>query len=105
MVKEITDSTFEQEVLKSTLPVLVDFWAPWCKPCNMVAPITEKLSQEYAGRLKVCKLNVDHSQQIAAKYSIMSIPTLIFFNGGKPVDTIIGAMPESIFKKKVENLL
>ena len=88
----VTDKNFEQEVLKSNVPVMVDFWAEWCGPCRMIAPIVDEISKEYAGKLKVAKLNVDQAQQTAMKYSVMSIPTLIFFKDGKPVDQVVGAM-------------
>jgi thioredoxin 1 len=105
MPKEINDATFEKEVLKSDLPVLVDFWAPWCGPCRMVAPIIEKLSGKYTGKLNVCKLNVDDSPRTASKYNVMSIPTMIFYKGGKPVDTVIGALPETVLQQKIDDLL
>ena len=105
MVKEISDTSFEQEVLKETMPVLVDFWAPWCGPCHAVSPVVEDLSREYIGKLKVCKLNVDQSRQIASKYSIMSIPTLMFFKEGVPFDNIVGAVPKSVLKEKIDELI
>lgn len=104
-VIEINDRNFEDEVLKCGLPVMVDFWAPWCGPCRMVAPITEKLAEEYAGRLKSCKLNVDENPQIASKYQVMSIPQIFFFSDGKVVDKSIGAVPESSLRSKVESVL
>lgn len=86
----ITQASFNDEVLKAGQPVLIDFWAPWCGPCRMIAPIVEQLSNEWAGRLKVCKLNVDEHGAIASQYGIMSIPTLMVFKNGKPMERIVG---------------
>lgn len=88
---ELTSENYEGEVLKSNIPVLVDFWASWCGPCRMVAPIISQLAEEYAGRVKVCKVNVDNEGAIAAQNAIVSIPTVILFADGKPVKKIIGA--------------
>ncbi|TRZ49041.1 MAG: thioredoxin [Dehalococcoidia bacterium] len=105
MVIDVSDQTFEEEVIKSDLPVLLDLWAPWCRPCLMVAPVVEKLAEKYNGRFKFCRLNVDENPQTAAKYQIMSIPTLLFFKGGKVADTVIGAVPEQALQPKIEGLL
>ena len=102
---ELTDATFEQEVLKSTMPVLVDFWAAWCGPCKMIAPIVEELATEYDGKLKIGKVDVDNNQKIAMQYGIRSIPTLLVFKGGKVVDQIVGAAPKKTLVEKLSKHL
>jgi thioredoxin 1 len=102
---EVSEGTWDQEVLKSNLPVLVDFWAEWCGPCKMIAPAVHDLATEYAGRLNVAKLDVDSSPGIATKYGVRSIPALIFFKGGKPVDQIVGAVPKGALKRKIDAVL
>ncbi len=101
----VDKQNFEQEVLKSDLPVMVDFWATWCVPCRMIAPIVERLADRYAGRLKVAKLDVDENQELAIQYQVMSIPTLLFFKNGQVVDRIIGAVGEPAIVQKIEALL
>jgi thioredoxin 1 len=95
MAVNVTDANFEQEVLKSDVPVLVDFWAEWCMPCKMVAPAVNEISSENSGRLKVCKLDIDEGQRTASQYGVMSIPTLALFKKGELVDKIVGALPKS----------
>lgn len=104
-VLHLTQGNFEEEVLKSASPVLVDFWAEWCGPCRMIAPLIEEIAKDYQGKLKVAKLNVDEEREIALKYSIRSIPTLILFKEGKPAEQIIGALPKSALKSKIEGVL
>ncbi len=104
-VIDVTDTNFEEEVLKSNIPTEIDFWAPWCSPCRMVLPIYEKLAEEYSGKFKFCKINVDKNQQTAQKYSVMSIPTQKFFAEGKQVDEILGAYPEKTIRSKVDAIL
>ena len=99
---QFSDSTFRQDVLESDLPVLVDFWAEWCGPCHMIAPIVEQIAQDYQGRLKVGKLNVDENPQIAAQFGIRGIPTLLLFDKGKPVEQIIGAVPKAQIQTKLD---
>ena len=104
-VTPVNTKTWDSEVLKADLPVFVDFWAEWCGPCRMVGPAVEQIGKLMAGRVKVAKLNVDESQEIAMKYSVQSIPSLILFKGGKEVDRTIGAMPKESYIKFIENSL
>ena len=104
-VIEVTDQNFEEEVLNSDIPTEVDFWAPWCGPCMVVAPIYDKLSQEYDGRMKFCKINVDENPGTAAKYQIMSIPMQMYFADGRKVDEILGAVPERTIRAMVEGVI
>ena len=92
---KVNDSNFKQEVLESNIPALVDFWAEWCMPCHMVAPVVEEIAKEYQEKLKVCKLNVDEGRETASKYGIMSIPTLAIFKNGEVVDKVIGAVSKA----------
>ena len=102
---EITDENFQQEVLNSETPVLVDFWADWCQPCKMIAPVVEQIAEEYDGKVKIGKLDVDSNQQTSQAMGIRGIPALIIFNNGKPVDQIIGVVPKSIIHKKIDEVL
>ena len=97
----VTDETFSEQVLKSSLPILVDFWAIWCGPCRMVAPIVDELARENEGKLKVMKLDVDENQNTSMAYGVMSIPTLILFKDGKPVERIVGFKPKGDLAKKI----
>jgi len=102
MALHFTDENFQQEVLESDIPVLVDFYADWCGPCKMIAPIIEELAKEYEGKLKIGKINVDEEVKTTEKYRVMSIPTLILFKNGAPVDTVIGAVPKKTLQDKLE---
>ncbi|MBI4707293.1 MAG: thioredoxin [Candidatus Omnitrophica bacterium] len=101
----LTDESFKKEVLESQLPVLVDFWAQWCGPCKMIAPIVDELAKEYSGKIKICKVDVDSSSKTATHYGVMSIPTIIFFNKGKVVEQMVGALNKAELKRKIEENL
>ena len=102
---ELNGNNFQQEVLESSIPVLVDLWAPWCMPCRMISPIVEELGNDNQGKLKVCKLNTDENQNIAARYGIQGIPTLLFFKDGQEVDRIVGVTPKPIIQQKLDAIL
>ena len=101
----VTDDNFEAEVLKSDVPVLVDFWAPWCGPCRMIAPLIDELASDYGGKLKAVKLNTDESPGIATEYGIRSIPTVMIFKGGQKLDTVIGAVPKSTLTNTIDKYM
>jgi thioredoxin 1 len=101
----ITDDTFENEVLQSETPVVVDFWATWCGPCKMIAPILEEIASEYDGKIKITKLDVDSNNQTAGKYNIMSIPSLLFFKNGEVVDQVVGAIPKSQLVQRIDRVV
>jgi len=108
MIREpihVSDAVFEQAVLKSQIPVLVDFWAPWCGPCRMVAPSLEKLAGEYAGKIIVAKVNTDDNPDYAMKYGVQGIPTLLFVRDGQEVDRIVGAAPYPMIKQRIDAVL
>lgn len=100
-----TDANFDQEVIQSKIPVVVDFWAPWCGPCRFVSPIIEELAKEYEDKVKVGKLNVDENQETAGKYGIMSIPSILIFKNGNPVKTMVGAQGKENYKKEIDEAL
>jgi thioredoxin 1 len=104
-LSEVTDSTFQAEVIESDKPVLVDFWAPWCGPCRVVAPVLEEIAAERPDDLRIVKLNTDENQQTAAAFRVLSIPTMILFKGGQPVKTVIGAYPKQKLEKELEPAL
>ena len=104
-VVEVTDANFADEVERSPLPVLVDMWAPWCGPCRQVGPVVEQLADEFAGRMRVAKVNVDDNPVIGARFQIQSIPALLVFNGGREVDRIIGAQPKSEILRHLERII
>ena len=103
-VIEVNENNFQQEVLDSTIPVLVDMWAPWCMPCRMVAPTVEKIAQDNSDKLKVCKLNIDNNQNLAARYNIQGIPALLIFKDGKEHDRIVGAVPPQTIQAKLDKI-
>ncbi|MDY6782041.1 MAG: thioredoxin [Cyanobacteriota bacterium] len=105
MAANVTDSSFKEEVLESETPVLVDFWAPWCGPCRMVAPVVEEIAQQYEGQVKVVKLNTDENPNVASQYGIRSIPTLMIFKDGQRVDMVVGAVPKSTLANTLEKYL
>lgn len=102
---EVTDQTFEEKVIQSEQPVLVDFWAPWCGPCRMVAPIVDQLADEYDGKLTVLKLNTDENPQVATTFGIRSIPTLLFFKGGEKVDQVVGYQAKKQLQQRLDKVL
>jgi len=104
-VSEVTDASFRQEVLEADIPVLIDFWAPWCGPCKVIAPVVEELAGEYAGRVKVVKMNVDDNPQTPSQYGVRGIPNLVLFRGGERVDQIVGAVPKAQLAKAIDSVL
>jgi thioredoxin 1 len=104
-IQHVTDDSFEREVLQSDLPVLIDFWAPWCGPCKAIAPVVEDLAKEYGGRLKVVKLNVDDNPRTPSQYGVRGIPNLILFKGGKVRDQIVGAVPKAQLVRAISQVV
>lgn len=105
MAANVTDASFKEDVLESDIPVLVDFWAPWCGPCRMVAPVVDEIAQQFEGQVKVVKLNTDENPNVASQYGIRSIPTLMIFKGGQRVDMVVGAVPKTTLANTLEKYL
>jgi thioredoxin 1 len=105
MVTDISDGEFEQKVIKSSVPVLIDFWAPWCVPCKMVAPVVEKLSHKYNGKMNFFKINIDENPRTPARFQVMSIPSLMIFKNGKVVETVVGAVPERNLVSRIDGVV
>ncbi|MCL2707317.1 MAG: thioredoxin [Dehalococcoidia bacterium] len=105
MLIDVTDATFNSEVIKSNLPVIIDMWAPWCGPCRRIEPIFQKLAEKYSGKVRFCRMNVDENKVTPSQYRVMSIPNMIFLKNGEVVDTAVGALPESALQSKVEALI
>jgi len=104
-VMEFTEANFDQEVTKAPTPVLVDLWAAWCGPCRVIGPVVEELAESYRGKAKVGKLNVDDHPQVAARFRVMNIPTLLFFKGGQEVDRIVGVVPKEELKRRLDQVI
>lgn len=104
-VQNISDATFDAEVLQSPIPVLIDFWAPWCGPCKAIAPVVDELAKEYAGKLKVVKMNVDDNQATPASFGVRSIPNLLVFKGGAVANQVVGAVPKAQLKKAIDEVV
>lgn len=104
-VIDVTSATWDDEIIKSATLVMVDFWAVWCGPCRVLAPTVEELAKEYAGRIKVAKVNTDENPDIASRYKIMGIPTIMFFKNGEKADQVVGAVPKSQLKTKIDSFL
>ena len=104
-VQQITDASFDSDVLQADVPVLIDFWAPWCGPCKAIAPVVDELAKDYAGRLKVVKMNVDDNPNTPSRYGVRSIPNLLLFKGGQVKDQIVGAVPKAVLVKAVDQVL
>ena len=104
-VQQVTDASFDSDVLQAEVPVLIDFWAPWCGPCKAIAPVVDELAKDYAGRLKVVKMNVDDNPNTPSKYGVRSIPNLLLFKGGQVKDQIVGAVPKAVLVKAVDQVV
>ncbi|PHV70837.1 thioredoxin [Sporanaerobium hydrogeniformans] len=105
MAFKFTDNNFEEEAIQSSVPVVVDFYADWCGPCKMIAPVIEELAKDYEGKVKIGKVNTDENRGVATKYNVMSIPTIVFLKDGKVVDTVVGAVPKTVLEQKINAML